>query len=64
MSRQVFDKRPATDGGRMKHFCRIEKLAAGEDGRTIDRSLHQRPLSRDGAGRMENYLRIERGITA
>lgn len=65
MSRNKVDHRAQSDGGRLKNFYRIEKTG-GEDGETHEasRSLHKRPLARDGAGRMENYLRIERGITA
>lgn len=65
MSRHLADHRAQTDGGRLKHFYRIEK-AANDDACShgIGRDLHKRPLARGGAGRLEHYLRIERGITA
>ncbi|MBS0563651.1 MAG: hypothetical protein JSR87_03985 [Proteobacteria bacterium] len=64
MSRHKIDKRPATDGGRVRNFCRIERAGAEDAPRQAVRNLHQRPLARSGAARMENYLRIERGQTA
>lgn len=64
MSRHLADHRAQTDGGRLKHFYRIEKAGSGDGGHEASRILHKRPLARDGAGRMEHYLRIERGITA
>lgn len=65
MSRHLADHRAKTDGGRLKAFYRIEK-SGGEDGTSHAASLalHQRPATRTAASRVENYLRIERGITA
>ena len=65
MSRHLADHRAKSDGGRLKNFYRIEKTG-GEEGETsqASRGLHKRPLSREGAGRVEQYLRIERGINA
>ncbi|MFO1174548.1 MAG: hypothetical protein U1E48_04990 [Paracoccaceae bacterium] len=64
MSRHMIDRRPVSDGGRTKNFYRIEKTDAEDSPHQAVRDLHQRPASREGAGRVENYLRIERGITA
>lgn len=64
MSRHLADHRSRTDGGRLKHFYRIEKEISDERAGKVARSLHQRPLSREGVGRTGNYFRIERGISA
>lgn len=65
MSRHLADHRAKSDGGRLKNFYRIEKTGGEEgDSSQASHALHKRPLSRAGAGRIENYLRIERGITA
>ncbi|HQY43303.1 MAG TPA: hypothetical protein PK450_03915 [Paracoccaceae bacterium] len=64
MSRHLADHRAQTDGGRQKHFYRIEKTGSDDSSDEISRNLHKRPLARSGAGRMEHYLRIERGISA
>ena len=62
MSRHLADHRAKSDGGRLKAFYLIEKTG-GEDGATHATSLalHQRPATRTVTGRVENYLRIERG---
>lgn len=62
MSRHIIDNRTPSDGGRLRHFYRIEK--AGIDNPEIIRKLHQRPHGVGSIGRIRQFLRIERGITA
>ncbi len=64
MSRHLADHRSQSDGGRLKHFYRIEKAEGGDSNHDAGRMLHKRHLARAGARRLEHYLRIERGITA
>jgi len=64
MSRHLADHRAQTDGGRLKHFYRIEKTAGGDGSHEAARMLHKRPLSRDATGRTGHYMRIERGVVA
>jgi len=64
MSRHVFDNRTPSDGGRLRHFYRIEKAGDEHAGHTIIRRLHQRPQIIASPGHLGRFLRIERGITA
>lgn len=64
MSRHIIDNRTPSDGGRLRHFYRIEK--AGSDGTIpeVIRKLHQRQHRIASTGRIGQFLRIARGITA
>ncbi|MCY1127676.1 hypothetical protein OU426_12500 [Frigidibacter sp. RF13] len=64
MSRHLADHRAQSDGGRLKHFYRIEKTGDADGIHPSSRALHKRPLSRDSAKRVENFTRIERETTA
>ncbi|WP_284164502.1 hypothetical protein [Frigidibacter sp. SD6-1] len=64
MSRHLADHRAQSDGGRLKHFYRIEKTGDADGVHPSSRALHKRPLGREGPSRVENFVRIERGFTA
>lgn len=64
MSRHIADHRNQSDGGRLRAFYQIEKEGGQDAVHPTSRDLHKRPLARLGTRRVENYLRIERGITA
>jgi len=58
MTKHLADHRPASEGGRLHHFLRLERSQPA----TAPRTLHQRPQSRsDDNARLQHYLRIERG---
>jgi hypothetical protein len=54
MSRHLADHRKATTGSRVKHFLRLARTP---------RETWQRPRGSAGAGRLIQFLRIERGRT-
>ncbi len=61
MTKHLADHRPASNGGRLQHFLRLERATPA----TAPRSLHQRPQSRSADNpRLQHYLRIERGEQA
>lgn len=64
MSRHLADHRAQTDGGRVKHFCRIEKSGGGDGNHEVVRTLHKRAPVRGASGRVGHFIRIERGLTA
>ncbi len=64
MSRHLADHRAQSDGGRLKAYLDIERTGGDESVHPVFRHLHKRPATRDGTTRMEQYVRIERGIEA
>jgi len=64
MSRHIFDNRAPSDGGRVRHFYRIEKAGDEQASRAVIRRLHQRPRPTASPGYLGQFLRIARGITA
>lgn len=60
MSRHLVDHRAQSDGGRLRAYYRIEKTGQEDAVHAAFRDLHRRPLSRDGAARVTQYVRIER----
>lgn len=63
MSRHLADHRAQSDGGRLKAFLEIERSIRDEDPHPASRELHKRAPNRSGTGRIQHYLRIERGVT-
>lgn len=64
MSRHLADHRAEPEGGRMKHYFTLDRLAAGEGSHLAARMLHKRPESRTGTLRLRQFLRIARGRLA
>ena len=60
MTKHLADHRPASDGGRLQHFLRVERSLSS----TAPRTLHQRPRDSDDTTRLQHFLRIERGEQA
>jgi hypothetical protein len=52
MSRHLADRQSRTTGGRLKHFLRLARTP---------RETWLRPRGKAGAGRLVQFLRIERG---
>jgi hypothetical protein len=55
MGRHLADHQSRTTGGRVKHFLRLARSP---------RETWQRPRGKVGAGRLVQFLRIERGRSA
>ncbi len=64
MTRHVVDRRKSPEGGRMKHYVEVEK-GQGESGtHPASKALYERPVDRNEAARVREFVRIERGRTA
>jgi hypothetical protein len=55
MSRHLADHRSRSTGARVKHFLRLARTP---------RETWQRPRGKSGAGRLIQFLRIEKGRSA
>ncbi|MEZ5731796.1 MAG: hypothetical protein R3D97_05675 [Paracoccaceae bacterium] len=64
MSRHVADRQSETESGRLKHFAEVERQHRPDGSHPALRQLHERPADREGAGRLREFTRIERGWTA
>ena len=60
MTKHLVDHRPASDGGRLQNFLRLERSQSA----TAPRTLHQRPQNSDDTTRLQHFLRIKRGEQA
>ncbi|MDB5663593.1 hypothetical protein [Cypionkella sp.] len=61
MTKHIADRREPSNGARLQHFLRLAREASP----AAPRQLHQRPQTRsEDNRRMQEYLRIERGIEA
>ena len=64
MSRHAADRKAKSDGGRLKHFVEVEKTHGEEGSHPATKAVHERPVKRDDAARVRQFIRIERGRTA
>lgn len=61
MSRHPLDHQAPSDGGRVKHFAKVERDQGAEGSHPASKTLSQRPAERDGRNRRaEEFTRIER----
>ena len=64
MTKHLADHRDTPKATRKKHFWAIEQRGDQDAPHPVFRSLNQRPQTHDDAARLQQYLRIERGIVA
>ncbi|MEZ5777179.1 MAG: hypothetical protein R3E44_02350 [Paracoccaceae bacterium] len=63
MSRLAVDRRAAPEGGRLKHYVEVEKTCGEEGTHPASKALYERPVKRNNAARIREFMRIERGRT-
>lgn len=61
MSRHIVDRRKSPEGGRLKHYVEVEKTQGEEGSHPAAKELQKRPVERNKAAKLREYLRIERG---
>jgi hypothetical protein len=64
MTRHIADHQTAASEDRLAQFTRIEIARSPEGSHPAARTLHERPATRTGSGRLQRYLKIEKGVEA
>lgn len=62
MTRHIIDHDAARTGSRTLNFLRIARSEAERGPHPATRSLHSRPVKRDGVSTVVRFTRIDRGI--
>jgi hypothetical protein len=64
MTKHLADHQSAPAMARKKHFWAIEQRGAAETPHPAIRTLNQRPKNQKDGTRVQQFLRIDRGVTA
>lgn len=64
MTRHLADRRAPSAGARARRFMEVERKQGDEGSHPASQALTRRPKDRDDARRVQEFLRIERGVEA
>ncbi|MGB3280381.1 MAG: hypothetical protein WBA92_14415 [Pseudorhodobacter sp.] len=64
MTKHLVDHRAAPRTARRKHFWAIEQRGENDEPHHAIRTLTQRPQGHDDGARVQQYVRIARGVRA
>ncbi|MGO4907926.1 hypothetical protein ACEN2J_06280 [Pseudorhodobacter sp. W20_MBD10_FR17] len=64
MTKHLADHRSAPETARKKHFWAIEQRGDKDTPHPTIRALNQRPHDHNDGARVQQYLRIDRGVSA
>lgn len=64
MTRHIADRRTPSEGARARRFLEVERKLGDEGSHPATQTLARRPKDRDDARRVQEFLRIERGVEA
>lgn len=64
MSKHLADHRSAPNIARKKHFWAIERRGESDTPHPTIRTLNQRPKNQNDGTRVQQFLRIDRGVSA
>lgn len=64
MTRHIADRRAPSEGARARRFVEVERRLGEEGSHPASQALTRRPKDHDNARRVQEFLRIERGVEA